>query len=194
MQPAYVLPENLVDALCEEKRAQGDGYRSKRLLTEPDEKAERDFTAACKTFLPDTVGVWRGQPVRYPYLFDVEPNLGVDSQQTRMLMECGMTEQQIQASLQKLEPGIVRTRHQLLGYVGFLTFNKQFIEELRVLQKLWQELSPNSVLPQTSASLLASPVPFQQLPGFERLSEDHQSFCTLLRELITKWELCGFAT
>lgn len=192
--PVYTLPNFVVTALSAESKARGNNRRTKRLLSATDEQAERRFREACESFLPDTVGVWRDQPVRYPNLSDVEPNLGVDDKQTHMLMESGLTEQQIQASLNQLQPEIVRTCHQLLGYAGFLTFNKQFIEERKALQKLWQELPSDSVLPQTSASLLAPPVHFQFLPGYERLSDRQQLFYQMLREFIAKWELYGFAT
>jgi len=193
-EPVYTLPKFVVTALSAESKKIGNNRATKRLLSATDEQAENSFRKSCESFLKDTVGVWRDQPVRYPYLFDVEPNLGVDDKQIRMLMEQGLTEQQIQDSLRKLEPKGVGIRHQLLGYAGFLTFNRQFIEERTVLQKSWQGLPPDSVRTQTSASLLASPVPVQLLPGFEQLSEDHQSFCALLSELVTKWGLCGFAT
>jgi hypothetical protein len=193
-KPVYTLPNFVVIALSAESKARGNYRKTKRLLSATDEQAERSFREACESFLPDTVGVWRDQPVRYPNLFKVELNLGVDDKQTHMLMESGLTELQIKASLNQSQSEIFKTRHQLLGYAGFLTFNEQFIEERKILQKLWQGLPSDSVLPQTSASLLASPVPFQFLPGYERLSDHQQLFYQMLREFIAKWELCGFAT
>lgn len=115
-EPVYTLPNFVVITLSAESKAIGNNRKTKRLLSTTDEQAERSFREACESFLPDTVGVWRDQPVQYPNLSDVEPNLGVDRKQTRMLMESGLTEQQIKASLEQSQSEIFKTRHQLLGY------------------------------------------------------------------------------
>ena len=193
-EPAYTLPEFVVTALSAATEARGNKRAIPRLLSEADEQAERSFRETCESYLPDTIGVWRGQPVQYPP-FNVRQDLGFNELQLRVLAKsCGNTEQQIKSSLKVCETKSVETRHQLLGYVGFLSLDEQFIAEREQLKNLWRELPADSLLPQTSASLLAAPLPAQLVPGSGRLSDKHQSFYSGLRELINKWHLTGFAT
>ncbi|MDA1229813.1 MAG: hypothetical protein O2856_03475, partial [Planctomycetota bacterium] len=198
LEPAYTLPKFVLSCLVTSTKASEGRRALSRLLSEEDEKAERDFRTTCERFLPSIVGVWRGQPVTYPLLFPVEEKLGVDEHQLQLLMECdgfrGKKPRQIRALLAENQKQLVEIRHQLLGYVGFLNVDEQFCAERKHLRELWDVLPPDSLLPQTSASLLAPPVPIVGPPSYEQHSKPLNEFYEALRVCIQKWNLTGFAT
>lgn len=198
LEPAYTLPEFVLKELSTATAKQGNCLAVKRLLSEADENAERSFRETCVSYLPNIVGVWRGQPVAFPLLFPVEENLGVDAHQLQLLMECdgfrGKNSRQIRALLAENQKQLVEIRHQLLGYVGFLNANEQFCAERKRLRELWDVLPPDSLLPQTSASLLAPPVPIVGPPSYEQHSKQLNEFYEALRACVQKWNLTGFAT
>jgi len=198
LEPAYILPEFVLKELSTATAKQGNCRAVKRLLSEADEKAERSFRETCEKFLPSVVGVWRGQPVTYSLLFPVEKNLGVDEYQLQLLMDIdayhGKTKRQILDSLNENQVALVKLRHQLMGYVGFLNVNEQFCAERKCLRELWDALPPDSPLPRTSASLLAPPVPIAGPPLYEQHSKPLHEFYEALRVCIQKWNLTGFAT
>ncbi len=198
LEPAYTLPEFVLKELSTATAKQGNCRAVKRLLSEADEKAERSFRETCVSYLPNIVGVWRGQPVTYPLLFPVEENLGVDEHQLQLLMECdgfrGKNPRQIRASLAEKQKQLVEIRHQLLGYVGFLNVDEQFCAARKHLRGLWDALPPDSLLPQTSTSLLAPPVPIVGPPSHEQHSKPLNEFYEALRVCTQQWNLTGFAT
>ncbi len=68
--PVYTLPEAVIDVLAEEQATPAaEGHRATRsLITEQDAEAERAFRKVCEGFSKDTVGVWMGRPIKYPFL------------------------------------------------------------------------------------------------------------------------------
>ena len=193
-EPAYTLPDSVVSALSTETEARGNNRASRRLIAEADERAERSFRETCQAFSSDTIGVWRDQPVQFPWLIPAENNLGFNDQNVSTLTPSGSTKERTRAALRQCQANLAAIRHQLLGYVGFLNCDDQFISERDRLKSQFESLPSDTPLPQSSAGLLSAPVASQLMPEYERMSDAHQLFYSSLRELIQRWYLTGFAT
>jgi hypothetical protein len=183
LEPAYTLPVSVITALSTATEARGSGRASRRLISDADEQAERSFRQTCESYSPDTIGFWRDQPVQYSLLFPVEANLGLSEALVSVLMEGGTTKEQVRVSLAQAARTSAERRHQMLGYVGLLCQNEQFIAERDQLKVAFSTLPPHTALSQSSGGLLAP-----------ELSEALQSFYNGVRDLIQKWNLTGFAT
>lgn len=66
-----MLPSQVIDALSRSRPPQGQGRAVRRIISEEQENAERDFTALCQSRESNVLGVSSiGSPIPYPFLDD----------------------------------------------------------------------------------------------------------------------------
>jgi hypothetical protein len=120
--PVYCLPKGVIGVLRGE------------FLDNDDSEAELAFRSLCRRSSRTTIGVWDGQPIDYPLPFDLD-RLQVSDKFLHMLSSTKYAPEVDWRSCPIIDGTTWRAiHHQLLGYVGVLTFDKQYRAEKRSLQ------------------------------------------------------------
>jgi hypothetical protein len=147
--PVYALPREIIKSLAESIEPSDSSHRaSKPLIDVKDAKAERDFLRICKRFQSVTVGVWDGQPINYPLLTESAiPRIPPDSLIPDEWLVEGRSRREVKLQLEKLYRQLGQHHQQMLGYVGWLTLNKQYRDERSAIRDRWASLPDRPSLP-----------------------------------------------
>jgi hypothetical protein len=107
-----------------------------------------------------------------------------------------LSPEMIQRELQKLEPQIDSVRRRLLGYVGFLTFNRQYQAEKEIMRVRWVALPDRPPLPihANVHDQPATPSLPEALASCYPLSSEVGSFLDDLGRFQRKWQLQQMVT
>jgi hypothetical protein len=147
--PVYILPEEIIESLAKGIEPSDSDHRaSKPLITMEDARAERVFLRVCKRYQSTTAGVWDGQPINYPLLTEPAiPPIPPDSVISRSWLAEGGSLDKAKLQLKKLYREMGRHHQQMLGYVGWLTLNKQYRDERSAIRDRWASLPDRPSLP-----------------------------------------------
>jgi hypothetical protein len=193
--PVYALPREIIESLAKGSAAKHPASRP--LITMEDDWTERVFLRVCKRFLGVTVGVWDGNPIDYPLLAEpAVPALPPDSLLTALVSDEGASLQEIK---RQLEPGFRRLggmHHQMLAYVGFITFDGQYRGEIAALRARWANLPERPPLPLDANEVDRPPVLVDSI-GPDRgrvLGDELVRFLTDIGRFMRKWRIQRLVT
>src|SRR5262249_37934987 len=133
--PVYALPREVIDELALEAPARYRGTHPIRpLIAREDAEAEHDFLATCIGQSSTIVGVWDRSPIDYP-LPVWQAELAVPPAFSLMLEEYlndlsrarDVPPETVRSTLSEATRIADEVKHQLLGYVGRLTFDEQYL-------------------------------------------------------------------
>lgn len=194
--PAYALPEPVVRRLGEAQSYKDTQHRTRHaLLSEDDVATEMAFGEACAKFGTSTVGVYNGRPIQFSLLGSPPPPMS-----TSVLMEqLGWDRILLRAAgvsdLQRAHEQTDQARHRLLGFAGYLTFDKQYQLEKRPLQERWAALDVQPLFP-FRANIHDQPPSFALGARRQgtRLPETTSTFLDDLGAFLRKWQLIELTT
>jgi hypothetical protein len=197
LDPIYALPECVTTHLSESTKAiPGKRIRAKKAIIEArDTDAERAFLKLCRDWGPDTVGVWMDRPIQYQLLLQTEASFDFPTElRESFCEENNISLKQLEAGLAACKARLDPAAHQMLGFAGRLTFDKQYRGDLAALKGMWDRLQQKPSLAVGSATLLRAATPASHVTQREILPEEVARFYDAYGQFIKKWELNGLVT
>lgn len=185
--PVYSLPEPVIRHLAKTRNSK---HRPRRaLINSTDKEAEHAFRGACQQFRIGTVGVWDGNPIRYDLLAPTPRLPEVSKEQAAAL---GWDYSPSHAALQReYDHRATPWRRRLLGYVGYLTFDRTYQAERDAIKSRWLALAIRPSFPLYAApseAVAAGRKPHTYLP------EEVDRFLGDVAAFLRKWQLAGLET
>lgn len=133
--PVYALPIDVIEGLAEGTKSSDSGHRAlEPFISGEDAESEHRFLRFCRDFQSTTVGVAYGRPVAYQLLTERGWTGSISSAET-------------DGNLLKILDQLQGIHHQLLGYVGRLTFDEQYRRDKAILEARWSSLPDRPLLP-----------------------------------------------
>lgn len=196
--PVYAIPLAVIDELAADSGGQ-KGRRARNALIETeDAEAEREFALLCESWSGETVGVQDGELIQYELLRELDAAaisrlLTTNPTSTAKWVSRGaITRAGLETDPARLAASVNADRRQQLGFVGRLTFEKQYREELQTLQALKKGLSLSSY----GSGALLGPANVQGSPAenMQSASSSEQQFLSELTKFLQKWQLARLVT
>ena len=196
-QPVYCLPAVVVDALARTEEAVSSEHRDRRAVITPEEAdAEHAFRACCAGFSLSAVGVWQDRPVVYGLLASA-PLPTVSEELLRRLGwgEAGSATS-VPAAVEAVTHKADGARHQQLGYVGWLTCDATYRDELGSLRGQWSSLAAKPPWPLSASTADQPPVAVRAGPNdpASRVSLETAAFLEAATRFLRKWNIIHLVT
>lgn len=182
--PVYTLPIGVIEGLAQGTRSSDSQHRSlEPLIPGADAESEHRFLRFCKDFQSTTVGVSDGRPVAYQLLTESRPTGSSSSAE-------------MDGNLREVLDRLQGIHHQLLGYVGRLTFDAQYHRDKADLEARWTSLPDRPPLPLNANVADQPPMPIASIDRRRDrvLGEDVERFLLDFGSFMRKWRLNGMIT
>lgn len=187
-EPVYTLPEPVIVHLRGLRLIKDGPSRQIKpaLISDKDASAENAFRTTCEHYGASTIGVWNEVPIRYDPLFPPPPSPGDLLAQLNWEGFGPIAIQQVQ----DLQQRSASVQHRLLGYVGYITFNRGYQAEKEALRDRWLSLGNCLPFPLVAANYPPASVPLtEEASSAHRPSTAISSFVQDIRAFLGKWQL-----